>query len=224
MSLKLYYHPLSSFCHKALIALYEAGIPFEPILVDPRDEASSAPLRALWPIAKFPLLRDEARNCTVPESTTIIMYLDAHYAKGTRLISADADQAWQVNMWDRIYDHYIHLPMQKAVGDNFRPADKRDAVGVEQAKTQMRKAFDLADDAMQSRTWAIGETFTLADCSAAPALFYANLVLPFGQTHKNLAAYLGRLMARPSYARALKEAEPYFNMFPLENKPKLAAA
>jgi glutathione S-transferase len=113
--------------------------------------------------------------------------------------------------------------MQKAVGDSFRPADKRDPVGVEQAKAQMRKAFDLAEDAMQSRTWAIGETFTLADCSAAPALFYANLVLPLGETHRHLAAYLDRLIARPSYARALKEAEPYFHMFPLENKPKIAA-
>jgi glutathione S-transferase len=223
MSLKLYFHPLSSFCHKALIALYEASIPFEPIFVDLRDEKSSAALRALWPIAKFPVLHDDARNCTVPESTTIILYLDAYYPGGARFVPAGADQAWQVNLWDRIYDHYIHLPMQKAVGDSFRPPDNRDPVGVEQAKAQMRKAFDLADEAMQSRTWAIGENFTLADCAAAPALFYANLVSPFGQTHKNLAAYLGRLMARESYARVLKEAEPYFQMFPLDNKPRIAA-
>jgi len=160
MSLKLYYHPLSSFCHKALIALYEADVAFEPTLVDLRDEKSAAPMRALWPIGKFPVLRDEARNCTVPESSTIIRYIDTHYAGGKRLVPADADQAWQVDMWDRIYDHYVHLPMQKAVGDSFRPADKRDSVGVEQAKAQMRKAFDLAEDAMQSRTWATGETFT----------------------------------------------------------------
>src|SRR5262249_10032548 len=159
----------------------------------------------------FPVLRDEARKATVPESSTIIRYIDTHYAGDKRLMPADADQAWQVDMWDRVYDHYVHLPMQKAVGDSFRPADKRDSLGVEQAKAQMRKAFDLAEDALQSRTWAIGETFTLADCSAAPALFYANLVTPFRQTHKHLAAYLDRLMARPSYARTLKEAEPYFH-------------
>jgi glutathione S-transferase len=222
MSLKLYFHPLSSFCHKALIALYEAGIPFEPILVNLGDEQSSAALRALWPIAKFPLLRDEARDCTVPESTVIISYLDAHYAGGTRFVPADVDKAWQVQMWDRFYDHYVHLPMQKVVGDKLRPAGQRDPFGVQQAQAQMRKAFDVAEAAMQSRTWAAGEDFTLADCAAAPALFYANTVVPFATTHRNLAAYLGRLMARASYARVLAEAEPYFAMFPMEKKPQIA--
>ena len=221
MSLKLYYHPLSSFCHKVLIALYEAGIAFEPISVDLGDEKSSAPFRALWPIAKFPLLRDEARNCTVPESTVIITYLDTHYAGGTRLLPADMDQAWQVQMWDRFYDHYVHHPMQKVVGDNLRPGDKRDPFGVAQAKTQIDKAFDVAEAAMQSRTWAAGEDFTLADCAAAPALFYANTVMPFARTHKNLAAYLARLTARASYARVLKEAQPYFELFPMEKRPQL---
>jgi glutathione S-transferase len=113
--------------------------------------------------------------------------------------------------------------MQEVVGDNLRPADMRDPIGVEQAKVQMRKAFDIAEAAMASRTWAVGDAFTLADCSAAPALFYADTVLPFRQTHKNLGAYLARLMARPSYARVLKEAEPYFAMFPMEKKPQIAA-
>lgn len=223
MSLKLYYHPLSSFCHKVLIALYEADIPFEPVLVDLGDEKSSAPFKALWPIGKFPVLRDEARDCTIPESTVIIGYLDAHYAAG-RFLPATGDQAWQTSFWDRFYDHYVHYPMQKAVGDNLRPADKRDPHGVEQAMTQMRKAFDIADDAMRSRSWAIGDTFSMADCAAAPALFYGNLVNPFTGTHKALAAYLERLKQRPSYARALREAEPYFDMFPMEPKPRLAAA
>jgi glutathione S-transferase len=223
MSLKLYFHPLASFCHKVLIALYEADIPFEPIFVDLGDEKSSAPLRALWPIAKFPVLRDEARNCTVPESTVIITYLDTHYAGGTRFVPADVDQAWQVQMWDRFYDHYVHYNLQKVVGDHLRPADKRDPFGLEQAKAQMRKAFDIAEPAMQSRTWAAGEHFTLADCAAAPALFYANTVLPFAHTHKNLSAYLARLMARASYARVLKEAQPYFALFPMDKKPEIAA-
>ncbi len=223
MSLKLYYHPLSSFCHKVLIALYEANIPFEKIFVDLGDEKSSAPFKALWPIGKFPLLRDEARDCTIPESTIIINYLDAHYA-ASRFVPADADRAWQVQFWDRFYDHYVHYPLQKVVGDNLRPADKRDPLGVEQAKAQMRKAFDIAEQAMQSRTWAAGETFSMADCAAAPALFYANLVVPFTVTHKALAAYFDRLKARPSYARVLREAEPYFDLFPMEPKPRLAAA
>jgi glutathione S-transferase len=223
MSLKLYYHPLSSFCHKVLIALYEANIPFETIFVDLGDEKSSAPFKALWPIGKFPVLRDEARDCTVPESSVIIDYLDAYYAHG-RFVPADAGEAWQVRLWDRFYDHYVHYPMQKVVGDNLRPADKRDPLGLEQAKVQMCKAFDIAEQAMQSRTWAGGETFSMADCAAAPALFYANLIVPFTGTHKALAAYFERLKARPSYARALREAEPYFHMFPMEQKPRLAAA
>src|SRR5262245_45496597 len=198
MALKLYYHPLSSFCHKALIALYEADIPFEPVFVNLADQESSAAMRAYWPIAKFPLLRDEARNCTVPESTIIINYLDMHYGNGTQFVPLDADQAWQVQMWDRFYDHYIHYPLQTIVGDNLRPADQRDPFGVEQAKRQMHTALAIADAAMPSRTWAAGDAFTLADCAAAPALFYANVVMPFGKTHKNLATYLGRLMARPS--------------------------
>ena len=137
------------------------------------------------------------------------------------MLPADVDQAWQVQMWDRFYDHYVHHPMQKVVGDNLRPADKRDPFGVAQAKTQIDKAFDVAEAAMQSRTWAAGEDFTLADCAAAPALFYANTVMPFTRTHKNLAAYLARLMARASYSRVLKEAQPYFELFPMEKKPQL---
>lgn len=223
MSLKLYYHPLSSFCHKVLIALYEADIAFEPILVNLGDETSSAPFKALWPIGKFPLLRDEARDRTVPESTVIIDYLDAYHAGG-RFVPADADSAWQVRFWDRFYDHYVHYPMQKIVGDALRPADKRDPLGVEQAKTQIGKAYGIAEQAMQSRAWAAGDAFTMADCAAAPALFYADLVAPFSGTHKALAAYFDRLKARPSYARALREAEPYFDMYPLEPKPRLAAA
>jgi len=223
MSLKLYYHPLSSFCHKVLIALYEANIPFEAIFVDLGDEKSSAAFKALWPIGKFPVLRDEARSCTVPESTVIIEYLDAFYA-GSRFVPVDGGAAWQTRLWDRFYDHYIHYPMQKAVGDNLRPADKRDPFGVEQAKKQIRTAYDIVEQAMQSRHWAAGETFTMADCAAAPALFYADLVEPFSGTHKALAAYFERLKARPSYARALREAEPYFDVFPMERKPRLAAA
>ena len=173
----------------------------------------------MWPIEKFPVLRDEARGCTVPESTVIIEYLDAYYA-GSRFVPSDAGEAWQMRLGDRFYDHNIHYPMQKAVGDNLRPADKRDPFGVEQAKKQIRTAYDIAEQAMQSRHWAAGETFTMADCAAAPALFYANLVVPFTGTHKALAAYFERLKARPSYARALREAEPYFDMFPMERKPR----
>jgi glutathione S-transferase len=222
MSLKLYFHPLASFCHKALIALYEHRIAFEPIIVDLADEASRAAFKAVWPMAKMPVLRDEARDRTIAESTIIIEYLDAHYPGRTRLVPADADGAWQARMWDRFYDHYVQEPMQKIVTDRLRPEGRNDAFGVEQAKMQLDAAYKVIEQEMASKTWAAGDAFTLADCAAAPALFYANTVLPFGERQKNLRAYLDRLMARPSFARVLAEAQPYFALFPMEKKPQIS--
>src|SRR5262249_7796609 len=115
----------------------------------------------------------------------------------TRFLPADVDRAWQTRMWDRFYDHYVQEPMQKIVGDRLRPEGKADAYGVELAKAQLRQAYGVMEREMDSKTWTIGDDFTLADCAAAPALFYANTVVPFAETHKNLAAYLDRLMARP---------------------------
>ena len=222
MSLRLYYHPLASFCHKVLIALYENDVPFDPVIVDLADAASRANFEAVWPMAKMPVLRDEARDRTVVESTTIIEYLDAYYPSGMRFLPADADRAWQTRMWDRFYDHYVQEPMQKIVTDRLRPAGKNDSYGVEQAKLQLHEAYGVIEPVMESKSWAMGNDFTLADCAAAPALFYANTVVPFGQTHKNLSAYLDRLMARPSFARVLEEAQPYFTLFPMEKKPQIA--
>jgi glutathione S-transferase len=222
MSLKLYYHPLASFCHKTLIALYEGDIAFEPVVVDLADAASRAAFAAVWPMAKMPVLRDEARDRTVAESTIIIEYLDAYYRGATRVIPADLDRAWQTRMWDRFYDHYVQGPMQKIVVDRLRPAGSNDGYGVEQAKAQLGQAYDVMEPAMAARTWAMGDDFTLADCAAAPALFYADTVVPFGHSHRNLASYLARLMARPSFARVLAEAQPYFALFPLERKPRIA--
>ncbi len=221
MPLKLYYHPLSSFCHKALIPLYENDIPFEPVFVDLGDEKSSAELRALWPIAKFPVLRDEAHKSTIAEATVIIEYLDTHYPGPTKFLPAEADLAWQVRMWDRFYDLYVHVQMQKIVGDHLRPADTRDTFGVEQAKAMVQKSYAMIEEAMKGKTWAMGDDYGLVDCAASPALFYADCVLPIGGGTPNLKAYFDRLMSRPSYARALKEAEPYFHMFPMEPKPRL---
>jgi glutathione S-transferase len=216
MSLRLYIHPLSSF-----IALYENGIAFEPIIVDLADEASSAAFKAVWPMAKMPVLRDEARDRTVAESTIIIEYLDAHYPGRTRFVPGDADGAWQARMWDRFYDHYVQEPMQKIVTDRLRPQGRNDAYGVEQAKVQLDEAYKVIEQDMTSKTWATGDAFTLADCAAAPALFYANTVLPFGE-RQNLLTYLARLMARPSFARVLAEAQPYFALFPMERKPRIS--
>jgi len=168
MSLKLYFHPLASFCHKALIALYENGIPFEPIVVDLADEASNAAFRKVWPMTKMPVLRDEARDRTVAESSTVIEYLDAFYPGATRFLPDDPDRAWQTRIWDRFYDHYVQEPMQKIVTDRLRPAGQSDGHGVEQAKRQLLEAYKVAGPMMQSKTWAMGDYFTLADCAAAP--------------------------------------------------------
>jgi glutathione S-transferase len=222
MSLKLYFHPLASFCHKALIAFYENGIPFQPVFVDLGDEASSTAFRAVWPVAKMPVLRDDARDRTVAESTIVVEYLDAHYPGETRFLPADPDGAWQARMWDRFFDGYVQQPMQKIVGDRLRPAGTDDAWGVEQARGQLHEAYEVIEQQIAAKTWMTGDAFTLADCSAAPALFYANTVEPFGETQRNLTAYLGRLMARPSFARVLEEAQPYFALFPLERKPRIA--
>ena len=214
MWLKLHFHPLSSFCHKVLIALYENGTPFEPQIVDLGDAASRAAFLEVWPIGKFPVLRDETRGETIPELSVIIEYLDRHYPGTTRFIPADPELAREVRFRDRFFDLHIHLHMQKIVGDRLRPAHGKDPHGVEDARTRMATALAIVDRAMAQRTWAAGESFTLADCAAAPALFYADKVAPFRATHRHAAAYLDRLMQRPSYARALQEAEPYFRLFP----------
>ena len=222
MSLQLWFHPLASFCHKALIALYENETAFEPVIVDLADEASSAAFRAVWPMAKMPVLRDGTRDRTVAESTIVVEYLDAFYPGPTRFLPADPDRAWQTRLWDRFFDHYVQEPMQKIVTDRLRPAGTNDAYGVEQAKAQLRTAYALLEAELGARTWTMGDAFTLADCAAAPALFYASTVAPFGHTQRQLSAYLGRLMARPSFARVLEEAQPYFKLFPMEKKPQIA--
>jgi glutathione S-transferase len=214
MSLTLYFHPLASFCWKALIALYENDTPFTPHVVDLSSESEREALLKLWGIGKFPVLRDDARGQTVPESSVIIEYLDRQYPGATRFIPADFERAWQTRLRDRFYDFYVHEPMQKIVGDRMRPEGRKDPHGVEEAKARLRTSYRMIEDEMATRKWSMGDAFSLADCAAAPALFYANEVLPFGEGHANVAAYLDRLKARPSLARVLKEAAPYFAMFP----------
>lgn len=214
MSLTLHFHPLSSFCQKVLIALYENNTPFEPQIVDLGNEADSAAFKKIWPIGKFPVLRDDARDRTIPESSIIIEYLAEHYPGPVALVPADADLARQARLRDRFFDLYVNVPMQKIVTDRLRPAGQNDTYGVEQAKTLLRTALDMTERDMATKIWAMGEAFGMADCAAAPALFYANLVMPLADTHNNAAAYLNRLMERPSFARAVKEAKPYFKLFP----------
>lgn len=213
-SLKLYCHPLASFCMKVLVALYENETAFEFRLVDLGDPASRAAFLALWPIGKFPVLHDEARERVVPESSIIIEYLDQIYPGRVALLPKDPELARATRLRDRFFDLYVHEPMQKIVTDKLRPAGQNDAHGVAQARALLQTAYDLLEKEMTSKTWAMGEDFSLADCAAAPALFYADKVAPLRAGHPNLASYLARLQARPSFARVLSEAQPYFALFP----------
>jgi glutathione S-transferase len=213
MALTLYLHPLSSYCHKALIALYENGIPFTPQLVELHKAESREPFLKLWPVGKFPVLTDGDR--VIPESTPIIDYLALRYPGPVALIPREPEAMLAVRALDRFYDLHVHNQMQKVIGDRIRPADQKDPHGVAQATKAIHTALAIVEPEMAGRTWAMGENFTLADCAAAPALFYVNEgIEPLAARYPALAAYLARLKERPSYARALAEAAPYLHMFP----------
>ncbi len=215
MSLTLYYHPLSSFCWKALIGLYEADVAFTPRVVNLGDPAERAAFQAVWPLAKFPVLRDEAAGRTIPESSIIIDYLAQTQAGAASLIPADPDRALQAHLIDRLIDSYIHLPFQQIVGERLRPEGGKDAFGVAQNRALIAQGYDLIGPMIEG-PWALGEGFTLADCAALPALYYADYAVPLAG-HPALSAYLERLKARPSVARVLAQAEPFFQYFPLKD-------
>ncbi|MGJ4927014.1 glutathione S-transferase family protein [Bradyrhizobium sp. HKCCYLS2038] len=216
MSLTLYYHPLSSFCWKVLIALYENDVAFTPKLVNLGDAEERAALLKLWPVGKFPVLRDEQSRRTIPESSIIIEYLDQHHPGATRFIPEDPDRALQTRLRDRFLDLYVHLPTQTIVFDRLRPAEARNAVAVAEARSRLRSSYAMLEAELPPQGWATGDRFTLADCAALPALFYADKVEPLGADLPTMTAYLDRLKARPCVARVLAEAEPYFKMFPQE--------
>jgi glutathione S-transferase len=218
MSLTLYFHPLASFCHKVLVALYENGTPFEPKIVDFAEEDSRAELFARWPVGKIPVLHDRERNRIVPETSIIIEYLDEHYAGPTRFIPRDIEAALEVRLWDRFFDFYVQSPMQKIVTDRLRPEGSHDHHGVAEAEATLQTAYAMIDARMDGRAWAAGDAFTMADCSAAPGLFYGSIVVPFGGDLKRLGSYFERLLERPSFARTISEARPYFELFPLREK------
>jgi glutathione S-transferase len=218
MSLTLYYHPLASFCHKVLVALYENATPFRGVVVDLADEASSSQMLARWPVGKIPVLRDEGRAQTVPETSIIIEYLGQRYPGPLPLLPTGAEDALEARLWDRFFDLYVSVPMQKIVTDRLWPPEQRDPRGVAEARAILDKAYRLAETHLKTRTWAASNSFSLADCAAAPALFYADIVEPFAARYANLSAYYERLLERPSFARVLHEARPYFHLFPLRDR------
>jgi glutathione S-transferase len=162
----------------------------------------------------MPVLRDGADGPIAPETTIIIEYLGLNHPGRTALMPADPERAWQTRPWDRFFDLYVAERMQTIVGDRLRPAGNKDPFGVQTARAQLDSAYVILDERMKTRTWAMGHDFTMADCAAAPALFYANMVEPIGEAYPNTAGYLDRLMQRPSFARVLAEAKPYLPLFP----------
>lgn len=214
MTLSLYYHPLASFCHKVLIALYENDTPFEPHLVDKLDAEANAAFAQLWPVGKMPVLRDDSRGQVLPETSVIIEYLDRYYPGSVPLLPRDADARLQVRLWDRFYDLYVHHHMQKIVTDCLRPEGQRDPAGVAMARNDLQTAYEMIDREMGTKAFAAGDAFSMADCAAFPALFYVDIVEPLFATHPNAAAYFERLLERPSIKRVLDEARPYFENFP----------
>nr|WP_087576012.1 glutathione S-transferase family protein [Sphingomonas sp. CDS-1] len=213
----LYYHPLSSYCWKVLIALYESGAAFEPRMLE--DPAVAEAWLALWPLGKFPVLRDEARDQTISETSIIVEYLGQHRPGPFRPIPDNADAALEVRLMDRLFDNYVMTPVQAIVGDKIRPEGvARDAYAVGEARRMLGKAYALLEARMAGRRWAAGDDFTLADCAAAPALFYADKIEPMRGGFPGLGAYLERLEARESFARVLREKEPWWHMFPFADE------
>jgi glutathione S-transferase len=213
MTLILYGHPFSSYTQKAQIALYEKGLAFESRELSPDHPENGAAFAALWPIGKFPLLVTETGR-PLAEASIIIEYCDRLAPGAAPLIPADPDAALAVRMLDRVFDHYVMSPMQALVGDHLRPADARDPFGCERAREMLDRAYDWLEAELSGRPWAAGDRFTLADCAAAPSLFFADWVHPIGDARPVLSAYRARLNARPSFARCIEEARYFRPFFP----------
>ena len=208
--LTLYGHPISSYTWKVLTALYENGTPFEAVTV---DQHTYADFISKWPMGKFPILLNSDRKQMITETSVIIEYLDHYYPGATRLVPQNFDTALDVRRWDRICDH-LNTTMSKVVVDNVRPDGQRDPYGVDEAKRIVRGIYTVIEAQLGERDFIVGDAFTLADCAAAPALWYATRNVPLEGGLPKIAAYLDRLNARPSFARAVRESEPLFHMYP----------
>ena len=211
MTLKLYAHPFSMYCQKALIAFYENALPFEFRLLD--GGAASDELAALWPLKRFPVLVDGGK--TVLEASIIVEHLNVFHPGPVRLIPEEPALALDVRMMDRIFDNYVSTPLMTIVLDSMRAPGERDAKGVVDARATLETSYAWLDGRMAGRSWASGDAFSLADCAAAPALFYADWTHAIDPGFAHLHAYRRRLLARPSFARAVDEARPYRSFFPL---------
>ena len=211
--LQLFAHPFSSYCQKVLIALWADGTPFEYRMLDEAHPDNFAELERHWPFRQFPVLLDDGR--AVIETTCIIEHLQAHH-RGSNLWIPDGEDGRRVRFLDRFFDLYVMNSMTVPVFDALRPEGVLpDAYGVERAMARLRTAYDWLETNLGDGPWAIGERFTLADCAAAPSLFYADWVEEIGSGRPRLAAYRARLLAHPMVARAVDEGRPYREYFPL---------
>ncbi|MEJ1160653.1 glutathione S-transferase family protein [Prosthecomicrobium sp. N25] len=208
----LHAHPFSSYCQKVLTALYEAGTAFTYQHLDFGDPAAREAFAALWPVMRMPVLVDGDR--IVVESTIIIEHLDLHHPGPARMVPGDPAAALEARLLDRAFDNYVMTPMQRVVADFMRRPEIRDPTGVAEARSLLDRAYGWLDGRLRGRTWAAGESFGLADCAAAPALFYADWVQPIPPSCGRLRDYRAQLLARPSFARAVDEARPYRHFFP----------
>lgn len=211
MTIELFLHPFSSYCQKAITAFYENDIPFTARELEPAGGPNQDELKRLWPIGKFPLLREGER--VVPEATSIIEYLHVHHPGPVRLIPDDPDAAVEVRMMDRFFDNYVASPQQKLIFDRLRPEEQRNPADVAEGRAMLDKAYAWLDERMADREWAAGE-FSMADLSAGPQLFYADWTWPMDGRFPHVAAYRQRLMARPAFARAIEEARYFRPFFP----------
>jgi glutathione S-transferase len=213
MSLILYGHPFSSYCQKVLIPLYENGIRFEFRCLSPDDPQTTAEHARLWPLKRMPVLVDGQR--TVVESSIIVEYLDLHVGGPVKFLPAEPRAALEVRTLDRFFDQYVMTPMQKFVFDALRAPESRDPQGVSDARALLDTSYHWLENELRGREWAVPGGFSLADCAAAPSLFYADWVHPIPASRPELQGYRRRLLARPSFARAVDEARPFRAFFPL---------
>lgn len=211
MALTLYAHPFSSYSQKVLVALWENDIPFTYRHLE--DEGAAEERAALWPFGRFPVLVDDGR--TIAESSIIIEHLDIHHAGPVRLLPDDRDAALEVRLMDRMFDTYVMTEMQKPVFEALRTDGGRRQEVMADARRALDTAYAWLEERLNGRSWAAGEAFTMADCAAAPSLFYADWVHPIGTAFPGLRAYRSRLLSRPSFARAVEEGRRYRSYFPL---------
>ncbi len=210
--MKLHYHPLSSYSQKTLTALYEKNVSFEPVIVDLFEpNARAAYKKSLSPLGRVPVLvRDDGR--VIPESSIIIEYVDGAFSDGPRLIPEDKESARITRFHDRNIDWYLLEPLAKVLFDPRKPEGERDPAGVREAKATLDTVLALYERHFEKHTWANEREFSMADCAAAPALFYLKMLHPYDQ-HKHLTAYAGRLFERPSFQKVIAQAQPFLAKF-----------